>query len=547
MDSLHHVPPPLTLSALSRPELEALLVELLGEVEGLKQLAGEQREEIARLKGLKGRPTIKPSGMEKGTEPAKPRGLEKRRGRGKVTPRVSVEDQVVNATVPPGSRFKGYQPFLVQDLVISARATCYQRECWVTPDGRTILAPLPEGIDSHFGPELRRFVLMQYHQGQTTLPRLAVFLRSVGVSISKRQLQRLLTEKQDGFLAEALAVLRTGLEISPWISVDRFAKRADVPEGVRRTDTGARHAGKNGYCTQIGNDWFTWFGTRASKSRVNFLDLLRAGHTDYVLNDAAFDYMRDRNLSAALIARLANEPVTTFANQVDWLAHLGRLEFAAADVTPDPILIATEGALWGSIQTHDFLSRAVVLSDDAGQFNIGQHALCWVHAERLVHKLSTFTDQHRAAQSEVRGQIWDFYADLKAYKLAPTPGGHAALSARFDLIFLRRTGFITLDRLLSRLHANKAELLMVLDHPEIPLHTNGSENDIRCQVTRRKVSAGTRSDLGRDCRDALLGLGKTCGKLGIDVWDYLGSRLKVPGHLVIPTLDRYLRDLIQPA
>jgi hypothetical protein len=342
----------------------------------------------------------------------------------------------------------------------------------------------------------------------------------------------LLTEKQDGFLAEALAVLRTGLEISPWISVD---------------DTGARHAGKNGYCTQIGNDWFTWFGTRASKSRVNFLDLLRAGHTDYVLNDAAFDYMRDRNLSAALIARLANEPVTTFANQVDWLAHLGRLEFAAADVTPDPILIATEGALWGSIQTHDFLSRAVVLSDDAGQFNIGQHALCWVHAERLVHKLSTFTDQHRAAQSEVRGQIWDFYADLKAYKLAPTPGGHAALSARFDLIFLRRTGFITLDRLLSRLHANKAELLMVLDHPEIPLHTNGSENDIRCQVTRRKVSAGTRSDLGRDCRDALLGLGKTCGKLGIDVWDYLGSRLKVPGHLVIPTLDRYLRDLIQPA
>src|ERR1022692_4282661 len=120
----------------------------------------------------------------------------------------------------------------------------------------------------------------------------------------------------------------------------------------------------------------------------------------------------------SLIARLANEPVTTFANQVDWLAHLGRLEFAAADVTPDPILIATEGALWGSIQTHDFLSRAVVLSDDAGQFNIGQHALCWVHAERLGHKLSTFTDRQRAAQSEVRGLIWNFYADLKAYKLA---------------------------------------------------------------------------------------------------------------------------------
>ena len=90
-----------------------------------------------------------------------------------------------------------------------------------------------------------------------------------------------------------------------------------------------------------------------------------------------------------------------------------------------------------------------------------------------------------------------------------------------------------LDRLLARLHANKAELLMVLDRPEIPLHTNGSENDIRCYVTRRKISAGTRSDVGRDCRDAFLGLAKTCDKLGIAVWDYLGSRFKVAGHAII--------------
>src|SRR5580765_7649272 len=90
------------------------------------------------------------------------------------------------------------------------------------------------------------------------------------------------------------------------------------------------------------------------------------------------------------------------------------------------------------------------------------------------------------------------------------------------------------------LHTNKAELLMVLDRPEIPLHTNGSENDIRCQVTRRKVSAGTRSDAGRDCRDAFLGLAKTCEKLGIPVWDYLGNRLRVAGHVIIQALDHYV-------
>ena len=182
---------------------------------------------------------------------------------------------MVRVAVPEGSRFKGRAPFLVQDLVISARATCYQRErAGSRPTAKTILAPLPEGIDGHFGPEPRRFVLMQYHQGQSTLPRPAALLRSLGVAISKRQLQRLLTDKQADFVAEAQDVLCAGLATSPYVSVD---------------DTAARHAGKNGFCTQIGNDWFTWFGTRASKSRLELSRLLRAGHTDYVLNDAAYD------------------------------------------------------------------------------------------------------------------------------------------------------------------------------------------------------------------------------------------------------------------
>ena len=236
------MPPLPVLSALSRAELEALLIELIGEVAALKQVAGEQREEIACLKGLKGRPTIRPSGMDQGTEPPKPGKQAQRRGRGKVTPRISIDEQVIEAEVSPGSRFKGYEPFLVQDLGISVRATCYQRERWVTPDGRTILAALPEGIAGHFGPELRRFVLMQYHPGQSTLPRLLAFLRSVGVSISTRQLQRLLTNKKEEFVAEAQAVLRAGVETSAFVSVD---------------DTGARHAGTNGFCTQIGDDWFT--------------------------------------------------------------------------------------------------------------------------------------------------------------------------------------------------------------------------------------------------------------------------------------------------
>ena len=208
--------------------------------------------------------------------------------------------------------------------------------------------------------------------------------------------------------------------------------------------------------------------------------------------------------------------------------------------------IATEGAIWGSIHAHNFLRDAVVLSNDAGQFAVGRHALCWVHAERLVHRLDAFTDLHRAAQQRMRTLIWNFYADLKAYRADPGASRRLALRARFDRIFRRRTGFVTLDRLLARLHANKTELLMVLDRPETPLHTNGSENDIRCQVTRRKVSAGTRSDLGRDCRDAFLGLTKTCTKLGVAFWDYLGSRIHIPACYIIPPLPHLVRCRGQP-
>jgi hypothetical protein len=281
-----------------------------------------------------------------------------------------------------------------------------------------------------------------------------------------------------------------------------------------------------------------------------------------VLNDAAYGYMRKHSLSAPLIASLAAQPQTEFADQAAWLAHLDRLGFNGLNVTPepadrlaghrfasrpDPVRVATEGAVWGSVQSHEFLCEAVVLSDDAGQFNVGRHALCWVHAERLVHKLDAFTDKQRAAQARVRSLIWDFYASLKSCRIKPSPRRAIVLRKQFDRIFLRRTGFVTLDRLLKRLHANKAELLMVLDRPEMPLHTNGSENDIRCYVTRRKVSAGTRSNVGRDCRDAFLGLAKTCDKLGIAVWDYLGSRLKVAGHIVIEPLDRYVRGRFRPA
>ena len=538
------LPDAASLEALSLAELRALVGVLVAELRSLRAEAEVQqatttvlrvenqalRDEVARLKGLPPRPPSRPSGMEKATEAGQigksSERSERRRGAKRDRDAVTTE-RVLKAAVPAGSRFKGYEDILVRDLRLSAEVVRYRRERWLTPSGETVVAPLPAGIVGGFGPELRRFVLAAHAQGQVTTEQLVALLNGIGVEISKRQVVRLLTSRLDDLVAEDRDVLRAGLATARWVTVD---------------DTAARHAHADGVTTQIGDDRFTAFRTGASKSREAFLSLLRAGHTDYVVNAAALEYMRERSLSGMVVDLLTAHPAKLFANAPAWAAHLASLGIDRLAATPDTVRLATEGALWGAIHHHALLAGTVIVSDDAGQFRVGLHALCWVHAERLVHTLVPATPKQRRAVELVRALIWWFYADLKTWTRDPCPRRAAALRARFERIFQRRTGYVTLDRLLARLHRRKAELLRVLQRPEIPLHTNGSENDIRACVTKRKISGGTVSTPGRTARDVLLGLMKTCRKLGVSFFRYLGDRLHVPGAITVPPLPDLVRQ-----
>jgi hypothetical protein len=314
-----------SLENMSLTELVGLVRGLVGEVERLREknekleaalaaakLENQQlKDEIRRLKGLPPRPPFKPSGMEKATErsgaerPGEAEAPSPRR-RGPGVSKLSIDRTVtLTASAPAGSRHKGYEEIIVQDIAFKPEVTLYRRERWTTPDGRTVTADLPAGVIGGCGPHLQRLVLMLHNQGQMTCERIVTLLTAAGLAISKRQVVRLLTARLDLFRAEEEAVFSAGLQASAYVSVD---------------DTGARHAGKACYTTQFGSARFTAFRTGPSKSRLAFLRNLLGGTARYAINAAAVAYMRAANLAHGVIDALSGSNVLEFVDEAEWSA-----------------------------------------------------------------------------------------------------------------------------------------------------------------------------------------------------------------------------------
>src|SRR6266851_3607613 len=361
-----HIPD--SLERLTQADLIGVVRDLIGEVGRLRaeneklsgaltKLKAEHqaiKDELARLKKLPPRPPQKPSGMDKATNRGgakSPEGEKSSRRRGSQLDKLTIgATVVVRAQAPAGSRRKGYEEIVVQDLHLSPQVTRYRRERWKTPEGETIIAALDPGIVGGYGPNLHRLILALHFSGQVTCERIVALLNGMGVMISKRQVVRLLTAKLERFRAEDEAVLKAGLG-GAYITVD---------------DTGARHAGilrpalRSGYTTQIGSNTFTVFRTGPSKSRQAFLERLCGGTALYVINDAALGYMKDRHLPQAVIDKFADHRERIFSRPEDWERHLQALGLTDLKVTPDPVLIASEAALWGAIRHQGLLQDTVI-------------------------------------------------------------------------------------------------------------------------------------------------------------------------------------------
>jgi hypothetical protein len=524
--------PTLKLPEIPESEQTPWVQELLRLLVEYQKRIAELEEEIKRLKGHPRKPKIHASRMdqEAGQDQDNEEKLKGSRGpqRAKTAELIKHEERVIAPEGLPadarerGYRFKGYADYGVQDWVIEAHSVRYRLEQWQSPDGQMLKGRLPDEVKGHFGATLKSYVLYQSHHQHVTQPLLHEQLRALGIEISAGQLNHLLSEDPKAFHEEKAQVLEAGLQGSTHIQTD---------------DTGARHQGRNGYCTYIGNELFAWFESTENKSRVNFLSLLRAGHEDHVLNAGALDYMGRHKLPRAQRDRL--EEGRRFAEQGEWEAYLREVGL----VDPRHVRIATEGALMGSLLEHGISAQLGIGSSDAGQFNVFRHALCWIHLERTITELIPLNPTQAKHMEWVRCQIWDLYADLKAYKTdssLQTAAFREEIRARFDELCRTRTAYQTLNERLKRMVRNKAELFQVLDDPALPLHNNLSESDIREYVRRRKISGSTRSDEGRRCRDTFASLKKTCRKLGISFWQYLRDRLSRANR--IPPLSDCVRN-----
>ena len=514
----------------SNEQLQHTLQEQQAQIQALK-------DEIARLKKLPKKPTIRPSTLPKDddesddddpndSDHSDPGGGNQAKGK-TTKPRKRKKKLTIHHTciikpegLPEGSRLLGYENYTIQELLIQPHNTRYRLARYRTPAGKTLIGTLPDELrDSHFGITLKSHILYQYYHQRVTQPLILQQLTEWGIEISSGQISRILTEKKEPFHAEKDELLSAGINHSDYIQVD---------------DTGSRHKGKNGFCTHIGNQAFAWFASTRSKSRINFLELLRGPAVDYTINPAALDYMRLEKLPQKPLAAIRHSKRQTFDDEKAWKQHLKKLKIT----NKRHIRIATEGALLGTLVACGFPPHLVIISDDAGQFDVLLHALCWVHAERVFQRLLPLNPTHTKELNWVHTQIWEIYADLKDYKHTQDAELKQAIQTHFDELCRTRTSFATLNQALKRLANNKKELLLVLERPDIPLHNNLSEGDIREYVIKRKISGSTRSENGRRCRDTFASLKKTCKKQRISFWDFLLDRLK-QAYLV-----PYLPDLL---
>jgi Transposase IS66 family len=502
-------------------ELLNLVETLVAENRILREQNQQLRDEINHLKGEQGPASIRPQTKRADALPADhssehERHLPKPRTRGRKVDQISIHRTrvltVEPANLPPDAEFKDYVPTVVQDVRLQPENIRFLKEKYYSAaERKTYLADLPAGYDGTFGPGVRALVLVLAHACQMTEPKIAAFLRHLGVVISHGMISNLLIHDQDQFHAEKDAVYEAGLRSGPWQHIDDTATRVD---------------GQNQHCQVVDNPLHTTYRTTEAKDRLTIIDVLRNGHPrTFRLNAEALGYLEQAGVSGVTRQKLLALPQDQDLDEATIQQLLDSQLPGLGAQQRKWVLDATAVAAY-HLQT-DWPIVRLLICDGAGQFTwvTEDLALCWVHEGRHYKKLVPFLPLHRRLLDDFLEVFWQLYDDLLAYRQNPTPAERVRLEATFDSLFATRTGYVALDERIALTRAKKAQLLRVLDHPEIPLHNNAAELGARQRVRKRDISFGPRSAAGVKAWDTFMSLVATTRKLGVDFYQYVHDRI----------------------
>jgi FtsZ-binding cell division protein ZapB len=483
----------------------------------LKKEVQQLRDEINRLKGEQGKPKIKPN--KKGTNQyssEKERKRPKERTKTTKIDRVKIHErkicEVDQSLLPEDAQFKGYDRVLIQDIKFEAHNTLFLKEKFYSPSlSKTYLAPVPPGYEGEFGPGLKTLTLKLYFDANMTQPKIRDLFQDAKIKISSGQLSNFLIKDHAAFHKEKDDLYEAGLRSSPWQHIDETTTRVNA---------------QNHYCQILCNPLYTAYFTTENKSRLTVIDVLtNFRERTFLLNTEAFSYIDIFKLPAPVIQQLRSFPQNKQLGQDEFFTLIDKDLPYLGDQQRNHVIDAAAIAAY-----HDQMEFPVVsllICDDAPQFKLitQQLALCWVHDGRLYKKLAPCLPYNQQLLDSFLEKYWDFYRQLLQYRSNPTPQEHVRLDNTFDTLFSTETGYYALDQRILKTKAKKHAMLIVLDHPEIPLHNNPAELGARKRVRKRVVSFGTRTNEGTKAWDTFMTLSATAKKLGVNFYLYLYDRL----------------------
>lgn len=510
-----------------------LIEQLQAEVKELRAENQQLKDENNRLKGEKGQPDIKASskGFTNNHSSEKERQTSKKHNKGSKNATIKINREQIleypQDKLPADAEFKGYQEVIIQDIILETDNVLFRKEKYYSPSaGKTYLAELPCGYEGEFGPGIKALVMSLYYGGNMTQGKLLEFLEDIGISISAGYLSNLLIKNHTDFESEKGEVYASGLESSPWQHFDQ---------------TGARVGGVNYTTNVVCNPLYTIYLTTAKKDRLSVVKVLQNGRElELILNQLTYNLLENFQLPTKWKTALKLLPQGTVLSEVEFNALLDTYLPLLGSQHRTRIIEAAAIAFYH--QQIDWPMVQTLVCDDAPQFKLltDNIALCWVHEGRHYKKLTPYVACHQKALDKFLDDFWDYYRDLLAYKDAPSQQKAEKLRSEFWKLFDTQSGYQQLDERKQLTLFKISELLLVLEHPELPLHNNPAELAARTMVQRRNISYATQTLEGTQAWDTFMSLVATTRKLGISFFEYVRDRISQLGN--IPSLATIIRE-----